>query len=267
MFKLTISVTSHNLKAIKAELARTLPAVKSSHRCEAVARGLGYRTYASLLTAARSGRAPSATAQGAVFSAYLADHGFKVVPQTLYRALARVAILAVLEREPRLTMHGIGVGYPPQTPNGRRETNQEYNARFHEGQEELHWDSAAEEFLLSLAFLQIVPATKTIRRGTHSYRLKHLAEKYPCSYPEGEKLGPQYVSNGALIAAAIHAGFRYKTFEDELGYFNLNATFNMSKAALDNLDCELRPDGARAQERRRREELKQRDSWWRVLAR
>lgn len=43
-------------------------------------------------------------------------------------------------------------------------------------------------------------------KGTGSYWVKHIAENFACSYPEGEKLGPRYVSNGVLIAAAIHAG-------------------------------------------------------------
>jgi hypothetical protein len=71
--------------------------------------------------------------------------------------------------------------------------------------------------------------TKTVRSGNGSYRLKHVAENYVCAYPEGEKLGPDYVPNGMLIAAALHMGFKYKTHVDDLGYDTQNATFNMSR--------------------------------------
>ena len=96
----------------------------------------------------------------------------------------------------------------------------------------------------------MVRPTKTIRKGTGSYRLKHIAENYACTYPEGEKLGPTYVTNGVLIAAALHAGFRMKTYVDERGYDCVNVSFNMSKPCLDDLDCEIRPNGACAAHRR-----------------
>lgn len=256
MFTLNIPVTSGNVAAIKAELTRTLPGVKSSHRCEAAARGLGYKTYASMLAAGRSTDVLISTARGAVFSAYLADHDFEVPPLPLYRAVARVAVRAVLDHNPKLTRHGIGTGRPQLREDRKRETPQEHYATFLKSREELLGDHALEEFLRALAFLALVPPTKTVRPGTDSYRLKHIAENHRCTYPEGEELGPDYVSNGALIAAAIHAGFRYRTYVDDLGYDSLNVNFNMSKAALDELDCEIRPKGARAQSRRMREQMR-----------
>ena len=117
-------------------------------------------------------------------------------------------------------------------------------------------DHATEQFLLSLAFLARVQPTKTIRPYTNSYWLKHIAENYGCTYPEGHELGPQYVSNPALIAAAIHAGFEYKTYVDELGYDSLNVRFNMSKTSLVDLDCAFRPNGGQAQDRGRRAEMR-----------
>src|SRR5260370_1447636 len=79
-----------------------------------------------------------------------------------------------------------------------------------------------------------VQPTKTITSGSGSDRLKHIAENYACTYPEGVKLGPQYVPNGMLIAAAVHMGFKYKTYVDDLSYANVN--FNMSKRSIDELD-------------------------------
>ena len=197
MFTLNISVTSAGLDAIKAELTRTLPKVKSSHRCEAVARGLGFRTYAALLTATRSPGPAIATAHGEAFSAYLADHRFDVPPLPFYRAVARVEIRAVLDRIPKLTMHGIGVGRPRRMEDGKWEDRREHHARVLESREAFLSDHATEQFLLSLAFLARVQPTKTIRPYTNSYWLKHIAENYGCTYPEGHELGPQYVSNAA----------------------------------------------------------------------
>jgi hypothetical protein len=104
--------------------------------------------------------------------------------------------------------------------------------------------------------------TKTIRPGTNSYRLKHIAENYVCRYPEGEVLGPRYVTNGAFIAAAIHAGFKHKYFFDHLGYERINVDFNMPKATIDALDLEIRPDSGWAQDQRRKVEMRNLQRNW-----
>jgi hypothetical protein len=88
VFALNIPVTFAGIEAIKADLTRALPEVKSSHRCEAIARGLGFRTYAALLAASRLPVPVFATAQGAAFSAYLADHRFDTRSLPFYRAVA-----------------------------------------------------------------------------------------------------------------------------------------------------------------------------------
>ena len=256
MFALTIPVSASRLGAIKAELTCKLPDVKSSHRCEAIARGLGFRTYAGALAAVKSETPETAQVRGDPFTAYLAEHAFSVSPKVLYYAAAKVALQNISERTPKLTMWGIGVGRPRRKDDGRWEDFRDMNAKFQKDRAELVSDGAVAPFLTSLAFLKRVASTKTIRKGTGSYWLKHIAENYACTYPEGEKLGPTYVSNGVLIAAALHAGFKMKTYVDELGYDDLNVSFNMSKPCLEELDCEIRPDGARAQDRRRREEMK-----------
>jgi hypothetical protein len=71
----------------------------------------------------------------------------------------------------------------------------------------------------------------------------------PLTTADGTTIGPQYVSNGALIAAALSAGFKMKTYIDRRGYDAINVSFNMSKRAIDDLDCKYRPDGAEAQRR------------------
>jgi hypothetical protein len=237
MFALQISITLAAVNQLKADLTKALPAVKSSHRVEALARGTGFRTYASMLAA---GALPGAigTVDGASFTRYLDSRGFNVEAPLFYRVVARTAVRSVLRTVPVLTAAGIGIGPPRQNAEGKWETSRERNARFLEWQRELL--EAEEEFLLALAFVSQIPKIKTARSGRGSYRLKHIAENYACTYPTGEKLGPRYVSNGALIAASVHAGFNFKKHVDQLGYDNLNVTFNMSKKSTDELDRMIR---------------------------
>jgi hypothetical protein len=251
MFTLEIRVSPSSLDIIKRHLCRKLPAVKSSHRCEAIARGLGFTTYASARATSDNSLA---SANGAAFAGYLASHGFAALPSALYRAVAEAALHKIADAHPILTVWGMGAGQPRRTSDGRWETAEEKNQRFRESRADLTRDGTIEAFLTSIAFLQNVPKTKTIRQGTGSYFVKHTAENYPCTFPEGEQLGPQYVPNGALIAAAIQSGFRYKLHDDELGYYSVNVTFNMSKACLDDLDCMYRPNGARAHKRKSAQE-------------
>ena len=255
MFVLRISISPRAIEQIKMELTKSIPEVKSSHRVEAVGRGLGFRTYAALHAAPESAAPPIALMSGAVFSDYLKGHGFEAGPAHLYWAAAPVAIRGVLDTTPRLHIHGLGFGRPQRNADGSRQTPQQQYAEFVERREECVGRRATEAFLRSLALLARVRETKTVRSGTNSYRLKHIAENYACTYPEGEKLGPDYVPNGMLIAAALHMGFKYKSHVDDLGYDLPDATFNMSKAVIDDLDAEIRPQFGFAQDLHRKRRL------------
>lgn len=254
MLALTTAITQPSLASIKSELTKLLPNVKSSHRCEALARGLGYRTYASLLASLQRPEPLVATASGSAFVAYLAEHNFAVKSPPFYRAVALPVLQSVLEAMPTLTMAGVGGGDIQRRSDGKWENWYDREKRTAEWRKDLESEENVEPFLLALAFLARVQKTKTIREGFGSYGIKHIAENYACSYPDGEVLGPQYVSNGVLIAAAVHAGFAIRTYKNERGHYDLSVCFNMSKKSLEDLDCEIRPDGARAQDRRRRED-------------
>jgi hypothetical protein len=147
MFVLSISVAPLVVARIKVELARSVTQVKSSHRVEALGRGLGFCTYAALLAASRSAKPPIAAVTGAVFSAYLKKHDFKVDPAHLYRAVAHAAIQVALDAEPRLHIHGIGLGRPQRNSDGSRQTPQQRHADFIERREECRGQLAAEAFL------------------------------------------------------------------------------------------------------------------------
>ncbi|KRB29713.1 hypothetical protein ASD99_23890 [Mesorhizobium sp. Root695] len=206
--------------------------------------------------AAQSTDSALADVSGDPFVDYLASHRFETTSRHLYHAATKAVLRKIVEQTPTLTMWGIGIGRPQRQSDGKFENAREHSARFVEARLELQSDAAVVPFLLSLALLDRVKRTKTIRPDTGSYWLKHVAENYVCTYPDGDELGPQYVPNGAFVAAAIHAGFHFKRHIDQFGYDEPSVSFNMSTRALIVLDCEIRPNGARAQECKSREEMR-----------
>lgn len=248
MFDLRIALTPGAVESIKADLLRTLPNVKSCHRVEALARGLGFRTYAAMRAASRETSADVLAVDWQAFAGYLDERGFEGDAVTLYHAVARVAVKRVLQNKPYLTVLGINTGRRERNPDGTWESAEQYRERIKSLRREMIGSYGVEEFLRSLALLSRVKRTKTIS-ASGSYWCKHIAESFPCTYPNGQKLGPAYVANGAFIAAGVHAGFVVREFPD-----SPNVQFNMSKKCLIDLDGECRPTGYHAQQRRWREE-------------
>lgn len=257
MFVLKLKLHPADLAAIKAELTRTMPAIKSMHRCEGLARGLGARTYSSLLRQVEKAPGAEVVANGTVFASYLASKKFEASVVPFYQAVARCALRAVADATPLLTYYGIGVGEPQRKPDGRWEDHRDINASFRRQRDALV-EADIGSFLACLALLSRISRTKTVRPSAGSYRLKHIAENFTCRYSDGEDLGPRYVSNGVFIAAAIHAGFSWKGYRLPSGYESLNVSFNMGKQQLEDLDCEIRPNGAAAESRRWRQQMSRR---------
>jgi len=255
MFALNIAISGHHLELMKNELIRGLPQVKSSHRWEALARGFRFQTYAAM-RAALMAAPPTIGVDGAAFTNYLEAKGYCASYRAIYRLAAKIALCEIMATTPKLTCWGIGVGEWRRGSDGTWESAREYEDRFNASRRDLLHDSSADQFLLSLALLTHLPKTKTPRPGVGSYRVKHIVENYPYSYPDSDLLGPIYVANGLTIAAAIHLGILYKTFKTESGRDHLNVALAVSQRVVDDLDCQFRPDGARAQQRRRRQELR-----------
>lgn len=228
MFSPFITLAESAINSIKAELAKTLPDVKSSHRAEALARGLGLNTYASLLAATKGAHYHSASFEWKGASTYLANHGFFPPAKPFFIAVGRCAVQEVLQQEPILTMSGLGDGGPHRKADGTRETAEEQVLRFRKWRAEFMADQSIEQFLRAVDLVGRFKKIKTINKKAFSYGLKHTAEKRFCAYPDGEILGPNYVSNGALIAAAINVGFVYKRDGN-----SLNAFFNMSQKSIE----------------------------------
>jgi hypothetical protein len=72
---MTTTLSLSEIEFIKRELATLLPDVKSSHRVEAMARGLGWNSNAAMRAELALGAAARKVDDSA-FSAYLRDHGF-----------------------------------------------------------------------------------------------------------------------------------------------------------------------------------------------
>lgn len=261
MVQLSVLPTPDVVERLKAGLRKTAPRVKSSHRAEALARGLGFATNAELRERLKS-PCPSRPLDVAAFCDYLAEREFASTPAMLLRAGAYAVVLSEMDRDEQLHLWGWGCGQPQRREDGKWETSPQHYERFLRYREEMKSMSVADQVLRSIALLSKVPATKSVRPDTDSYRLKHIAENMTCAFPDGEELGPAYVANGALIAAASHLGFRYRTRQGPDGWDWPNVTFNMSKTALLELDIEIRPTGARAQDRRRREEARRFKARW-----
>jgi hypothetical protein len=121
--KLTISLpeTEH----VKDALRAALPDVKSSHRVEAMARGLGWRTNASM-RADLVGASIKVEADEDAFLAYLHEHSFDAPHGCLTRALAKAGIRRAMDMEPTLTHFGLGVF------RDRKQTREEREAKFAE---------------------------------------------------------------------------------------------------------------------------------------
>ncbi|WP_419786878.1 hypothetical protein [Pseudodesulfovibrio sp.] len=124
-------------------------------------------------------------------------------------------IQRVLNNEPELVDRGIGV-YVEKGGN----RDEAYNR----GRELLL--SEVDSFNAACNWLDKQPRTKNINANAPtSYTLKHCAERWD----KANNGGSGYISNGTLIAAAIHLGFKYKKYPD-----SPNVHLNISKKLVAN---------------------------------
>jgi hypothetical protein len=203
--KLTITIS--DVEHMKADLRAALPDVKSSHRVEALARGLGWRTNAAMRATLAAG--PVATgADEDAFLDYLGEHSFEAPRGCMKRILAKSGIRRAMDLEPALTHFGYGVY------RDRKQTPEERRGKFAENRTSMLDDYAADEFVRAVTYLSRFGRRKTINTKSGSYGLKHGAEKFAGGY----------VANSVLIAAALALGFSARPTDLD----SPNAFFNIS---------------------------------------
>lgn len=197
-----------DVDSIKVELGRILPDVKSSHRVEAMARGLGWNTNASLRTELVNGAMERAV-DNDLFDRYLTEHGFGEAPyDALAEAVVRVkfaaeraAIEAVMATQPTLARSGLGIS------EDYMKTLDQCEAEFAEGRRSMLSPEAVAEFMRAVEFLAQREKRGTINRSWRysSSVLRREAENF---HERKYGSGNNDVANGILIAAAIHLGFK-----------------------------------------------------------
>lgn len=218
-------VHESDLPSIKESLRKAHPETRPTHRMEALAKGLGFSTYASFLTSLKSGGLRVTVDDEAYCFALEvpAVMGDDNRARYLSRALARTMLRKVLDEHPDLTLRG----FDSIWQGGRdelRKPKEEREALFAERRREAYEDDwAADQFELALIFLFRQKRIKSVNRQIGSYGLKHRAEDLSRAFGLFTHLG-NYVSNGMLVAAAYAAGFSVK----RVAYDSYNAHLNIS---------------------------------------
>ena len=231
-----ITFTLTDIESLKRELTRLLPDIKSSHRVEAMARGLGWDTNAALragLATRPMGRVPDQRP----FEQYLRDHGFADAPaDTLLHAVARAkfpseyaAIQRVMEKNAELATWGYGLAGERSQPRAQRQ------AEFRQDREDMLTLERIGQFIRARAYLGLFGKRQSFNTKVSSYGLKHRAE----NFHRDRGLDYSYVSNGMLIAAALDLGFRVKPT-------GINAVLNIASKAGNagpetNAECSFVP--------------------------
>ena len=243
MFSLPFTINPTAVASIKSDLTKLIPKIKSSHRVEALARALGYTTYASLRAASQNPVTFPGEVSWERYDSYLREHGFLPSATPLFIAVTKESIRQLLEKEPYLTMDGISKK-PWLVRNNKKETWAEYKERASTSRKEFLENGSIEQVLRSLAFIPVYQKTEAATRQQNSYGLKHKAEKHPSTYPDGSKLGPGYVAQGAVVAAALLSGFSYREYEDAEEVSLLLST-STKEAAHKNVASSISPGSLR----------------------
>lgn len=212
-----------DLARLKVAASVLLPELSPTWRLEVMARAAGSLTYASLRAKLKT---PCAVVLDPAIPvrAFLEDRAVSIDPLKIHLAFAHSAVLRMLEDHPHLHHHGYGTEY---FINGHGARSSMAASRT-----ELAGTVAAGEFLRAHAFLQKIKKIDTVNRSRSSYGLKHVVEKIAFDLG-GQILPANYITNGALIAAALYNGFDLHRIDH-----GPNAHFNMSKRSIEALISE-----------------------------
>lgn len=134
------------------------------------------------------------------------------------RAHSRALVELAIQRDPMLTAFGLGVW------KQRRMSRVAFDEAFAKGRAELFTDRVLDEVETCAAWLSLQRPIKTLNRERGSHSFKHEVERWVDRTCKEH----QYISNGALIAAALGLGFEFKQTE----WGSPNVYLNLSKRQL-----------------------------------
>lgn len=136
--------------------------------------------------------------------------------------ILRRILIKVVNEEPRLTAHGLGVYDEQRLLREKREEE------FRRGREDLF--KLTNGFKQACMWLSLQERTKNINpKGGTSYALKHAVERWGRKMFGHKSSG---VPNGSFIAAAIHLGFKYKPIGESSPNVYLNISRNKVKGEI-----------------------------------
>lgn len=233
---MTISITPNEVESVKRALSGLVPHAKSSHRTEAMARGLGFGSNAALLAGLRDGPV-ACSVENHVFGEFLAERGvsdvqFDALAEAVVQAKfseQRAHIQAVLDREPDLSANGYRIFDP-------RLSFAEDNARFKESRSSMVDAHQVGQFMRAVAFLETKQKSRTVPRSMTSYSYKHQAERF---HRDVDPDSDVYVANGLFIAAALHLGFTIRRQRNSPNVF-INIAKEPKRRVRDNTAGMLR---------------------------
>jgi len=212
-----VRLRNSDLPNYKRYLRAAFPGLKASVRMEAMARGLGFKSYSTLLSAISSSRQTCALSEDR-FIAYSERHGYVADRRQFSRASVRVMLKSVLDLNDRLTTHGYHL------PDRFGGAGPKYTSEFSRARAEFYQDAFCDQFELALLLLQCAERRKTLNRNFTTYNLKHTAENISRKHLLRTDLG-NYVCNGVFIAAAIYEEFdvRPTSWDSMSGYLNISS--------------------------------------------
>lgn len=225
-----LAVSLPLVESIKDELRQSLPEVKSSHRVEALARGLGWSANAALRAMLADGPSERDVVPPA-FKTYLAERGFRVDDRALPDAILRAQIRAVMAAHEELTHHGFGVHQGDRIPVA------EWRTRYASRRAEMLGGAALAEFERACEFLARLETTRAPTTVFSSYNLKHSAERWHKHRGIEGRWDREYVSNGMLLAAAFHLGLQVR----RVSRTAFTGHLNVSTASVRALEEERKP--------------------------
>ena len=172
---------------------------------------------------------------GVLASDWLHEKGLEASPLSFHLAMSNYSTLEALSRWPDLNGSGLMVvvdGRKTPWLYGTRQsprTDPEFQIERRNGFDELL--NCEDEVIRGFALCSHFQKTKTECKNYGSYRAKHLAENVAYTLADGTHLDFSYVSNGAMIVAAIASGFHLYAGD----HGRLNPSFNLSKRSINNL--------------------------------